>query len=265
MRCGPASGPHLGPTPAQFGVILADRAARAGHPEAPAERAHWRRQVIAVDFGADPRVARAGPVPARIRRVPLAAEAVRATVGCASAHRTTVLAVVVAAVHLVWRRWVGSAETVLLTEVGYRADLALDGAVAPIMEPRPVRIGSHRGEGFGTLVDRVRGVLLDVLDNSSIPLAADPTPLLPFTSRPDRMTVLVEFDTANEPAAPGSALTLLDEADFWAPGPPRADLHVLVRGERGAPAVYLAHNPLAVSEAAAAEFVSRVADVLLGT
>lgn len=262
--CGAGPVPELGPAPAQFAAILADRAALADHPDGLAERAYWRRQVSEVDFGADPCVVRAEPVPARARSIPLDAEGARILVTLASAHHTTMLAVVAAAVHQVWRRWVGVPETVLLTEVGYRDDPALDGAVAPVMEPRPVRIVGCPGEEFGALVDRVRDVLLDVLDNTSVPLAVDPTPLRPFTSRPDRMTVQVEFDTANDPTAPGSMLALLDEIDYWSAGRPRADLHVMVRGDRGAPALYLVQNPLAVSEAAAAEFAEGVSNALRG-
>ncbi|MBY0391448.1 MAG: hypothetical protein K2X56_26025 [Mycobacterium pseudokansasii] len=244
--------PDLGRLPAQFGTVLADRAGGSDDSDARTERLYWRRQLAGANFGADPRVSRTAVTAARIRRVPLTPDDEQAMVALASAYRTTLLAPVVAAVHMVWRRQVDAAETVLLTEVGYRDTQELDGAVAPLMEPRPMRMVSdvHAGQ----LISRARDALLDVLDNSCVPLATDPAPMQLFFDHPDRMTVLAEFDTPNRPAVSDSALNLLDQPSIWALGPPRADVHVMVRGEHQAPSVYLADNPLAVTDQFADEF-----------
>jgi hypothetical protein len=247
-----------GPRPAALGAVLAERNALAEHPDALGERAFWHRAGPGTAPGG-PRIARVGPVPALTRPVPLTTADTRALVALAASHRTTVLAVVAAAVDQVSRRWFcrHAGDTALLTEVGYRHDPALDGAIAPLMEPRPLRIPP----GGGSPVARARDALLDVLDNSSVPLAADPTPLRPFLADPGRMTVLVEFDTPNRPAAPGSLLTLLQAEPA---GQPRADLRVRVRGEREAPELSLCVNPLAVRDAAAAEFADAVVVALRG-
>ncbi|VBA54554.1 hypothetical protein LAUMK191_03134 [Mycobacterium attenuatum] len=256
MLCQGGPPPDLGPAPAQFGAALAERAGGSDESDARTERLHWRRQLAGANFGADPRVPRAAATTARIRRVPLTVADEHAMVSLASAYRTTLLAPVVAAVHMVWRRQVDAAETVLLTEVGYRGTQALDGTVAPLMEPRPMRIVSD--VGAGALISQARGALLDVLDNSCVPLAADPAPMQPFFDHPDRMTVLAEFDTANQPTVHESALNLLDEPSIWAVGPPRADIHVMVRGDHRAPSVYVADNPLAVTGRFADEFAHQL-------
>ncbi|WP_176358231.1 condensation domain-containing protein [Mycobacterium persicum] len=260
LLCHAGPPPDLGPPPAQFGAVLADRAAGSDDSDARAERLHWRRQLADANLGADPRVPRSAVTAARIRRVPLTADDEQAMVALASAYRTTLLAPVVAAVHLVWRRQVGAAETVLLTEVGHRDTQELDGAVAPLMEPRPMRITSD--VRAGPLISQARDALLDVLDNSCVPLATDPTPMQPFFDHPDRMTVLAEFDTPNQPTVPDSTLNLLDQPSIWALGPPRADVHVMVRGEHRAPSVYLADNPLAVTDQVAEEFAHGLVSAL---
>lgn len=252
LLCGTGPIPDLGRLPAQFGAVLTDRTGWSSASDARIEQLHWQRQVAQANFGTDPRVARTAVTPARICRVPLTDDDEQTLVALALEHRTTLLAPVVATVHMVWRSHVQAAETVLITEVGYRGAQELDCAVAPLMEPRLVRIVSD--QHAGQLIWQVRNVLLDVLDNSSVPLATDPTPMHPFISQPDRMTLLVEFDTPNRPTVDDSLLNLLDGPNNWAVGPPRADLHVMVRGDYSAPFVYLAHNSLAVTDDFAADF-----------
>jgi hypothetical protein len=233
--------------PGQLGEFLAHRDEMAA-AEAATEQRHWRKTLAGADFTGEPRVSRAPAPITDLFPVVLPDDVAVRLAQFAAARHTTVLAVVIAAVHLTWSAWTGRRDTVLLTEVGNRDDPRFDNSIVPAAQLRPVRVISRPGEPFGDLVDHTRDVLLDVLDHCTVPLTHDIAPVAPFVEQPDLFTVLVEFDTANSPpAGPSGAPTLLDDITVRTARPPRADLHVMVRTPAGAPVIHLAVNPLAMA------------------
>lgn len=260
---GDGTPPGRGMSAASASEMAAHRASVADGDLA-AEHDYWSVVLSDLDFGTDPRVGRSLSLPAVTNAVMLGDDEAVRVADLAAARRTTVFAVLVAAVHRVWGRWIGTDDTLLLTEVGHRDDPRFDRTVASVAEPRPVRVRSARSMEFTDIVDSVRGVTLDVLDHCSVPLAVDDRPVRPFIRAVDRMTVLVEFDTPNAPSAVRAdpTLRLRDDIAVRCARASRADLHIMLRlGERG-PELYVAHNPLAMSAAGAANFRAELADVL---